>query len=845
MREALHDRLHADALGAELRLRCSFLERRTSSNWRELEAYLGDRGEVYQKDLGCTPAQVERALSDVRTAWLALQRGAGTRRYVGLLVKAAQESLQQDGSEMILQVKRDEPGRELLRWRFISLALPPSILVAAAADDGLLVPAAVRLLHESIAPGGVVAHNHVHHAAMMSFDELWESLRLRAVLHFGGLARSLVDGRATCPGLHREVCIGMKPEKQREERLKRQGDSVAHAEHMARWADTLRQAFIAAELLRRHLYHGNDLTNCPECMQVVRRNLKFFHAGRMRPYHLTATPYPWKGQLLEFERRRRDANEASVFRSTHRPRTKLMQSQMARERDFVRRAFQYLKPQEKESYDPEYEQLLLQYLRVKTAVFRLLVHPPGEHGLRNFLEHFRQIKVYAPEAELLRPRRMKEPGLKIGSTEYRVAPDAWFTIVKREDQEIEEGEPGEEPDREAAWLIHFKRKDAKKSRPLFRDDIRELDAEADRIGRALRQKPTRLRNLRGIDICGVEQAQPLWVSAETLRRTRQVSRQVAGSRPWLGLQPLRLTLHAGEDFLWLTSGVRAVAEPFHWHLIERGDRIGHGLALTLDPGGPRGWWKRKAGEAIPVTRFDRLLDLAFLAEYTESPTDTQENWLRTKIRETVEALRWRTGGQSDTELVENVKKLWRTLGGRTTRRLLEQLDSPEPFRVAEGWIHNYLLYKSVQEKAQEEIRLCVDEESYPERELLIEARKKLIREMARWQVCIESNPSSNLVVGSLDAVASQDFLQRRPTKKAEYGQETLTWTISTDDPITFSTTLADEYAYTWAGLVLRDRDNCDPTHARALLDEAAATSMRMRFTVPRPKKGKGRASRNR
>src|ERR1043166_2422228 len=119
---------------------------------------------------------------------------------------------------------------------------------------------------------------------------------------------------------------------------------------------------------------------------------------------------------------------------------------------------------------------------------------------------------------------------------------------------------------------------------------------------------------------------------------------------------------------------------------------------------------------------------------------------------------------------------------------------------------------------------------------MLEARKRLIREMALWQVCIESCPSSNLIVGSLDAMSAQDFLQKRPTKEKERGEETLTWTISTDDPITFSTSLADEYAYAWAGMVLREKNPYDPSYARALLDEAAQTSMRMRFTLPDPQK---------
>ena len=46
----------------------------------------------------------------------------------------------------------------------------------------------------------------------------------------------------------------------------------------------------------------------------------------------------------------------------------------------------------------------------------------------------------------------------------------------------------------------------------------------------------------------------------------------------------------------MTSGIRAIAEPFHWNLIERGDRIGHGIAITLDP---TDWWERHGGEVLP------------------------------------------------------------------------------------------------------------------------------------------------------------------------------------------------------------------------------------------------------
>ena len=165
--------------------------------------------------------------------------------------------------------------------------------------------------------------------------------------------------------------------------------------------------------------------------------------------------------------------------------------------------------------------------------------------------------------------------------------------------------------------------------------------------------------------------QPLWVSADTLRRVRQHSRGIAGRRPSLGLEPLRLTFHVGEDFSSLTSGMRAVAEPFHWGLIERGDRIGHGLALTLEPAS---WFCRHRGEVLKVQRFDRLLDLAFLAEYAKDQNDSQQKWLLKQIVDTVKSLGFECKSTieqlSEKDIIETTTKFWKALGGRSTRRLL-------------------------------------------------------------------------------------------------------------------------------------------------------------------------------
>ena len=744
---------------------------------------------------------------------------------------------------MILRVVRKEPGREIVRWRFVSLALPPGILVAAATELKGAAPEQVRVLHPSFAPDHPVAHQHIHHAAMMSFEELWVTLRRRALVDPGNLVTSIREPRAFCPGLHPGPCPGGTGE---EERASARKQPIARARHMEEWAGLLRQAFIAGRLLDFHEGHVCPLGSCPHgrC-QVGWARLRAFVAGRRNRYPGSGARYPWPEDLLGEERRYRKAGDGSLDPCGTHGRSEWVRQETAQETRRLVRAFSHLCPEEVETTDEEYEALLLQYLRVKTALFGLLVHGPGKRGLKRFLDHFQQIKVYAPEGALLKPPAPTEPGLQVRATEYRVAPDAWFKRHRLRGGEIEERSNADEPT-ESAWLVHFKRTGPKNELPLFGDATRRMDSEADDIIRALRAKPAHLKSLRGVDICGVEEDQPLWVSADTLRRVREHSRNLAGSRPALRLEPLRLTVHVGEDFRSLTSGMRAVAEPFHWNLIERGDRIGHGLALTLDPDQ---WFGRHLGEVLTVKRFDRLLDLAFLAVYAKEQNDRQRKWLREQIIDTVTSLGFESessvkSGKKD--IVETTKDLWKSLGCRSTRRLLTTDtylgDEPEPH---ERWMHRYLWHRSVQRRANHEVRISVVDDVNDigddgkkavenvrhERALLKQAHRTLLLEVARWQVCIESNPSSNLVVGSLDAMSAQDFLARRPTQEISKRGATLTWTISTDDPITFSTTLADEYAYAWAGMTMRAKNPVDPAYARALLDEAARTSMRTRFTV--------------
>ena len=313
-------------------------------------------------------------------------------------MSSARHLLRADGRQMVLKVDRKQPGREILRWRFVSLALPPGILVAAASIPGRTLPERVRILHPSIAPDNPSGAS----ARASCCDDV-----VRRTM--GDAASTCVDGsqvswnrvfgseRAFCPGLHRGACLGARSAKETEYAKIR---PLARDRHMSEWGGLLRQAFIAGRLLDYHEGHVNPLACCQhEHCKTGMPWLRAFIAGRTRSYPGSSFRYPWPEDLFRAERDRREVEQISGPHGAD-GRAVWLRRETAEESRRLVRALSHLRPEVPNTVDEEYEALLLQYLRVKVALFRLLVHPPGERGLEKFLDHFQQIKVYAPEADV-------------------------------------------------------------------------------------------------------------------------------------------------------------------------------------------------------------------------------------------------------------------------------------------------------------------------------------------------------------------------------------------------------------------------------------------------------------
>ena len=133
--------------------------------------------------------------------------------------------------------------------------------------------------------------------------------------------------------------------------------------------------------------------------------------------------------------------------------------------------------------------------------------------------------------------------------------------------------------------------------------------EAQALVGVLRGFPLALRTFRGIDLCTDEAGVPIWVMAPLMRwvrETGQVAAALLRDRGIEGVPPLRTTVHAGEDFVHLLTGLRRLDEAIRHLGLEEGDRIGHGMALGLDPA----IWFERIGRVVQ-TREERLLDLVW------------------------------------------------------------------------------------------------------------------------------------------------------------------------------------------------------------------------------------------
>ena len=515
------------------------------------------------------------------------------------------------------------------------------------------------------------------------------------------------------------------------------------------------------------------------------------------------------------------------------------------EQRLVIRACDYLDARERAGHpDVLVAQLFWQVVRVRTILYRYITQRPLTPGLPWFIRFYARLIQARGDVRtsLLLEAAAMRSGLPEGlsSLEMRTRPDAdmdellaWirsaedrrgtgnaelglvFHFVKERRGEVIPGVPrvngvgtNADPSENACGYRYSNFFAAQRALTIT-------------LARVLHRWPKTLHVVRGVDICADELAIPAWVFRPLVTYVRQAA--ISGAR-WLSDRPggqplpLRTTVHAGEDFSHLLTGLRHVDEAIEVLDLREGDRIGHGLALGIDPAR---WAERVGRVAMPLE--DRALDLAW-----------EWSWWTGRGR----------GGDAGrlAYLVREVARLSEKWFGCPLDPLeVEQLgtDLADIGRLQEAAVPDGRAVTAHDDRSKRLLRYLTDQAVFragrrtvwvdPAGEVDAIGRigSSLRAEIGRRGLAIEINPTSNLLIGDLGDLAGHPLWRLNSPVPGDGGPR-LAVTVGSDDPLVFNSTLPMEYQLLFDALVLAGLSDSE---ALRWLDDVRLTGLERRFTT--------------
>ncbi len=522
----------------------------------------------------------------------------------------------------------------------------------------------------------------------------------------------------------------------------------------------------------------------------------------------------------------------------------------------TRKAFQYI---ESHPEDTCFAQLLWQSLRLKTLLYRHIVQRPMVTGLQWFIRFFERMDAFdglLKKTTVESAFSLSGGGKGLRSLEIRKPPKDSVSAMKsmiRDQLQTWINHPATQ-DTELGLVLHLVKTNGSASNKTHlvvnADDtyanpchpknyanyryghyFRSKCSEISAIQNLLEQVPLALYFIRGIDTCTDELSIPTWVMAPLIQRLDHIGQLTSlrlSQNTSFCIPPFRKTIHAGEDFCHLMEGIRHLDEILTHYPLNTGDRIGHGLALGLKPE----FWAGKHA-VVWMSSEARLWNLVWeYSIYNQGLVEVSAERYA-KIIHTITQLAqsifpyFKATEKKASELIEPMSTLYENLFCLST---LIQAGFPEGevfhnnSQASQLLIH-YLTNEHCFQESQKviEVRQTPDE---------IDALNKLQRyvrmRMIEKEVTIEINPSSNFLIAHLQELKNHPIWYLNPVNPTGDDLPPLKIAIGSDDPITFSTRLPQEYVL--INNVMKYM-NIDPQHAAHWLNEVRENGLNARFTL--------------
>ncbi len=491
-----------------------------------------------------------------------------------------------------------------------------------------------------------------------------------------------------------------------------------------------------------------------------------------------------------------------------------------------------------------------QYLIIRTYFRGEMIQINRKNGFTNFAKYQDRKELFitgetAYQHELVR-LALNEPLRKqnIQKLEARICPKKkasdLYKNLRIGDQIVSELEDKEAKEK-LVYVLHFpKIKDQKFCEGVPRNYNARKKAEKQmRSVVAFLEKGTSMNKyIRGIDTCASELDCRPEVYAQIYRYMADIVFETNLENKLEHREvnkKLCMTYHVGEDFFDIVDGIRAIDEVLLFCGLKRNSRLGHALALGIDPYKYYEYKKYK----LVLSKQVLMDDLAWILVKAKETGCNIESQLKTELEQRFYYLyqnvygdafsdkmdvtyrdyyqSWKLRGDNP-ELYRLGKKEFRDCVEHQQRALIRfdryafnsgLQTQGEIIRSKEKLRKLYYVYhynKSVREKGQEQEEFKVDQRYA---ELVYQVQNKMIAQLTRDSIAIETNPSSNYLIGTIQKYDEHPILRFNSRKlRTPEKNMSLSVSINTDDQGVFDTLLENEYALmTLALKKSKDKDN--------------------------------------
>lgn len=493
--------------------------------------------------------------------------------------------------------------------------------------------------------------------------------------------------------------------------------------------------------------------------------------------------------------------------------------------------YQSLRP-ELENWDELYN-LLFAYLLIKEQFRMELLYNNGKIGFQNFHTYQGRKTWFTTrfsEGELAKIAvRNAFYDAKLKSLELRIMPCDTYVknieTIRKYDMAIQDGWK-KKYFKKYYYVFHFGKQ---KDKEIFREDIPICRHEQFR--KNLRKKTNAIlwmrerdretgRRILGIDACSSEDGCRPEVFAVAFRVLKN---HIVEGSPFEDKVPqLRLSYHVGEENQDVLDGIRAIDEAMFFLNMGSGDRLGHATMLGVDAVE----WYYKNDYTISIRQQDYLDNVAWLYQrmvnYHLPNEDNLLEYLEREFHTYFELIYREALEQEYVQLeskdfdIHNYYASWELRGDDP--KLYETGCYDPPVHYASIW-DDYSRNKKVPKEKREMEKVVAIYHAYHYSPLVREkgnksivvkiplhmvrgiqgTQKMLMREIVQKGIFIETNPTSNVLIGGLDGYGNHpivNFYNKGLTNRQEEldGCFQINVSINTDDLGVFMTSLSNEYS---------------------------------------------------